>query len=562
MSSGNTSVIREFLVALGYRNDEAGLKKFESGIEQATKTVVRLATAVTATAVAVSVGVTKMASNLEALYFASIKTGASATNLKAFDRALQNLGTEAGEGLESVQALARFLRTNPGGEGYLRGLGVQTRDVNRQLLDTTDMLVDMAEKFRQMPYFLASQRAQLLGISEDTLRAMRSPGFEDEVRRMRAQMRDIGFEKASRDAHRFMMDLRGLLVQLEAFSVRVYDALSQHTGGGLRRFIEWLRANGPMLADRLADILAKLVALLARLGPLLGWVVDKLYELDKATDGWSTKLLLLGGFLKMFGGFKIVSGVFSLATAFVRLASAIGTVGTAASAAGSAGLLGWLLGPAAAGAAGYGIGTLVHKVMPDHWNDAVGRWVAKSMMLFRSSTAREAVATNDPVGYFQMLGWSKANAEGLVANLIRESNLNPRAVGDHGLAQGIAQWHPDRQAAFKNRFGKDLKDASLAEQMNFVDYELRLGNERAVGALLAAATSQRQSAEIVSRRYLRPANADAEATRRGEMAMQLSQQTTIHLHGSGNGQADARAVERAADRANERVVRSFATLTR
>ena len=38
--------------------------------------------------------------------------------------------------------------------------------------------------------------------------------------------------------------------------------------------------------------------------------------------------------------------------------------------------------------------------------------------------------------YFQGQGWSRAQAVGLVANLLKESNLNPRAVGDSGMPMG------------------------------------------------------------------------------------------------------------------------------
>ena len=82
-----SNVIKEFLVKLGYKHDEASLKQFKDGIVHATKVVVGFAAAVEATAVAVSVGVAKFASNLEALYFASIRTGSAAASLKAFDRA-------------------------------------------------------------------------------------------------------------------------------------------------------------------------------------------------------------------------------------------------------------------------------------------------------------------------------------------------------------------------------------------------------------------------------------------------------------------------------------------
>jgi hypothetical protein len=58
--------------------------------------------------------------------------------------------------------------------------------------------------------------------------------------------------------------------------------------------------------------------------------------------------------------------------------------------------------------------------------------------------------------FFQERGWSKEQSAGLVGNLIAESNLSTTAVGDGGKARGIAQWHPDRQANFRQFAGKDI----------------------------------------------------------------------------------------------------------
>lgn len=552
-----SGIIREFLVALGFKSDEAALKKFEGGIDKTTKSVVKLATVVTATALAVSIGVTKIASNLEALYFASIKTNSSATNLKSFDRALQNLGTEAGEGLQSVQGLARFLRENPSGEGFLAGLGVQTRDANDELRDTTDLLLDLSKTFAGLPYPLAHQYAGMFGISEDTLRAMRSGGFEREVLRMRAQMKNTGFEQATKDAHRFMMEMRDLVTQLEYFGIQVYNAISRRLGGGLHSLTDWLRVNGPMLAERTADILVRILDLIERITPAITWLIDQFIAWDKATNGWSTRILALLAVLKMFGGFAIIGGVLSLAGAFMKLAAGIGAA--TAAGAGGAGVLGSLGLLGVAGGVGYGIGTLIHKILPDNANDKIGEGIASVLTLFRNKTASEALATNNPMAYLRMLGWTKEQAAGLVANLQAESGMNPRAVGDGGKAVGIAQWHPDRQAAFRQRMGKNVQDASVDEQLNFVDYELRFGLERQAGAMLRAATSARQAAEIVSRYYERPAAREAEAAKRGAAAVQLAQETHIHMHGGGDPAANGRAVAHEQDRVNARLTRNMQT---
>jgi hypothetical protein len=163
----------------------------------------------------------------------------------------------------------------------------------------------------------------------------------------------------------------------------------------------------------------------------------------------------------------------------------------------------------------------------------------------------------DAVGFFQRMGWSHDAAAGLVANLQRESNLNPQAVGDNGRAYGAAQWHPDRQANFKAWSGKDIRESSLMEQLQFVHYELTQGAEQRAGRLLRAAQNAQQAGEIVSRYYERPAQADAEAARRGAAAVSLQQETNINLYGVSDPAAAGRAAAESQARVNGDIVRNL-----
>ncbi|BCF88668.1 phage tail tip lysozyme [Paraburkholderia largidicola] len=130
--------------------------------------------------------------------------------------------------------------------------------------------------------------------------------------------------------------------------------------------------------------------------------------------------------------------------------------------------------------------------------------------------------TTTAIDYFQSRGWSRSQAIGIVANLQRESQVDPTAVGDNGQAYGIAQWHKDRQDAFQKWAGNWIGNSTLEQQLGFVDYELRNGNERAAGSALAGASTPEQAADIVSRLYERPGAADSEAAARSQFAGQLS----------------------------------------
>lgn len=126
--------------------------------------------------------------------------------------------------------------------------------------------------------------------------------------------------------------------------------------------------------------------------------------------------------------------------------------------------------------------------------------------------------SQDVINYLMQKGWSREQATGIAANLYAESKFDPSAPGDGGKAYGIAQWHPDRQAQFRAFKGRDIRGSSLEDQLDFVDYELRNGNERAAGSALMGASTSGQAASIVSRKYERPADVWGQANARSQIA--------------------------------------------
>ena len=129
------------------------------------------------------------------------------------------------------------------------------------------------------------------------------------------------------------------------------------------------------------------------------------------------------------------------------------------------------------------------------------------------------------VGILQQLGWTKNQAIGIAANLKQESEFRPSAVGDGGKAYGVAQWHPDRQANFASVMGKSIVGSSLEDQLKFLTYEMRRGNEIAAGRKLEAAATPQAAAAVVSRYYERPKDTEAEMQRRAEIATRIAAAT-------------------------------------
>ena len=117
------------------------------------------------------------------------------------------------------------------------------------------------------------------------------------------------------------------------------------------------------------------------------------------------------------------------------------------------------------------------------------------------------------VAFFIQQGWTLEQSVGIVANLEAESGLRHDAVGDSGLAYGIAQWHPPRQSHFAGLMGKHIRQSSFEEQLAFVHAELQ-STEKAAGTALAACTTAADAGACVSKLYERPADREGEAAKR------------------------------------------------
>ncbi|SEI99013.1 hypothetical protein SAMN04244579_02721 [Azotobacter beijerinckii] len=553
-----SEVIKEFLVGLGFKVDEKGLKTFTGGIGSATKAVTNLVTTLAGASLTIAAGVSAFASNLEGLYFASQRVGASAESLKAADYAARDLGASAQEVRGSLEGMARFLRDNPGGEGFLQSLGVQTRDAQGNIKDTTDLLIGLGQRLSAMPWYQARQYASVLGIDENTLRAIMSGEFARKVEENRRSLSRSGLDQASKDAHEFMTNLREVGREFEVLSILIQSELMRSLGPELKDFANWLEQNGPMIAEQVGDVAESIFDLAEQSGPYLSQTVQFFRDLDEATDGWSTKLLIAAGVLKVLGGGGLLKAIPGLAS---------------------------LLPVGAAAAGGWAAGTWLNEQIDKAISKAAGKettlgaWIYDA--LHPDQGGPEDPAKNIPaqgasgmagrdlatfaMDFFRSKGWSNAQSAGLVANLTAESNLDPAALGDFGRAKGIAQWHPDRQQAFKNWAGFSLwdKQADIMKQLEFVQYELTQGAEQKAGRLLQAAQNARDAGSVVSRYYERPgideAAKDEAAAKRGAMAVQLNQRTEIHVSGGSDPSATARAVAGEQDRVNQELARNMNT---
>lgn len=168
---------------------------------------------------------------------------------------------------------------------------------------------------------------------------------------------------------------------------------------------------------------------------------------------------------------------------------------------------------------------------------------AANLAFLKGRKTQAGVSEAQALSYFQSQGWTRAQAAGIVANLKRESGLNGASVGDNGSAYGLAQWHPDRQAAFKAQFGRDIRNSTAQEQLAFVQYELTRGSEKGAGSLLRGTTDAMSAGATLSQFYERPADRAGESATRAAMALAIAGSGTGPLRSAANAAGGNSSVE-------------------
>lgn len=78
-------------------------------------------------------------------------------------------------------------------------------------------------------------------------------------------------------------------------------------------------------------------------------------------------------------------------------------------------------------------------------------------------------------------GWTRAQAAGIVGNLVQESTLRPNAT--NGNATGLAQWIGSRAKLFQHVEGVPLMGAKFSKQLDFINWELHHSEGKAGRAL-------------------------------------------------------------------------------
>ncbi|WP_151867445.1 cell wall hydrolase [Acinetobacter soli] len=219
-------VIRDFLVALGFQTDNAGLAKMQGAMAGVELKAKALNLALMSLATGAVIAVRQTASELDKLYFSSQRIGASATNITAFGNAISQMGGNAESALGTLEGLAEKMRNSPGYEGMLNGLGVSTKEANGDMRDRVEVMKDLSGVLSQMPAYQANAYAQSLGIDQNTLLAMRDGKFLQNMEKYQKIQKELGMnDDLTKSGNEFMTEYRDLTMMTKTgFQVIVMHA--------------------------------------------------------------------------------------------------------------------------------------------------------------------------------------------------------------------------------------------------------------------------------------------------------------------------------------------------
>lgn len=279
----NAETLKDFLISLGFKVDEAGARKFDAVVAGTTLKAIELGVKVEAAALSVVAFTAKIASGLDDLYWASQRTGATVEGIKQIGYAVSQVGGSVDGARGSLENLARFMRNNPGAEGFLNRLGVQTRDASGNMRDMATIFTGVGQRLSSMPYYRANQYAQMLGLDENTLMAMRR-GIGEYMGQYNAMKKAIGFnpEQAAAASNRFMTSLRSLGEMAGMARDKIGSSLADGLTGSLDRLRRQVMENFPKIEGAITAGVKGVLWF----GEIIGRVVYRLIQLTGDIINW------------------------------------------------------------------------------------------------------------------------------------------------------------------------------------------------------------------------------------------------------------------------------------
>ena len=461
----SSEILQEYLIKVGYKTDISSLKKLQTGLSDTSKKILAIGGTAIAAIGAMEVATSAFAFSMRDMFFQSKLSGSTVKNIMSIGTASKSVGVDSDTMAASIKRLGISLKTNPGLQGFVEALGVTVEG-----RDTSDVILDLVKASKEYGPAIGAQLAAQFGLDTETFLLL-ADGI-DKINKKKAEnnklFSDLGYDpkKSQQDVEQYTERLDKLGLTFDIVSSKILSSL-------LPAFNS--------VADFFSDAMGGLNDYLSGIKDSIGF-----------TEGLS----------------NVVNRISS-----PRIKSKARTHGKGIEETPVTGQT--VLGKLAGGAADVALSA------SNKAHDFTVEKMQQGKNIANKAVNQAKLTAEDVVDFFMKKGRTKEQSIGIAANLQQESGFNPSAVGDKGQAFGLAQFHKDRQQNFKKLFGKDIKESTGQEQLEFIHHEMTKGTEQAAGRKLSKETTSAGAAASISKNFERPADREGEVFKRSQIAIAL-----------------------------------------
>lgn len=560
----DSETLREYLIKIKYDVDDNSERRMTDAIGLATKSIVALGAALVSAAGTLAITVSKIADTFDRLYYSAQRTNSSVQSLKSLAFAVSQLGGTYQGAMQSIENFGKLLRTNPGYESMVKGLGVVTRQ-NGKLRETTEIAKDLAKALASQPYYIQYQFAEAFGLDEDTFRALQSGELSRRIEEYARKTRAMGVDmdqasRVGRDLSNVWRDLGGTL---EILGTKLMETFGPSIANAIKEFDKWIQEHSDdivwfigEIGKALSDLSRDFLQAAKDLKPFIDGLIEVIRTL-MGPDGLKNTFNLFATWLEDTWVGKVIKSFNEVLDAWRKFSEEFGLTGKPKGPAEFGAELGkntqkmisewwdeWFKkqggGPAEEGMGG-GSGSSDDRKQPGwkrFWNWMTGGGTAAASEMpggGRVGAGGTAVPGTAGVGtakvpinkmkaaqesyeFWRGKGLTHEQALGIVANEQAESGFNPRAVGDGGRAHGLYQHHPDRRANIYRGTGINISTADANQQREGAYWEMTQGGEKKTWEAIKNAKTPEEAAAIFSSMFERPAARNEAARNRAAIA--------------------------------------------
>ena len=301
----SAETIKEFLVGLGFKVDEAGLAKFSAGIASASLRVTALAAATAAAAGVIVAGVQKIAADFDQMDKLATQFRTTADAIDEFADVAGILGIKeetAVEGLKNLDSAIVDVSMDMGrAKAVFADLGISVKDAAGNLKPTTEVMAELAEKFKGMEKGKQIRVMERLGLDPALLKV-----FNADMAALREEMEAIDkaagldFGQAMEESKALMKIWRAMQQEIQKWKLLFKTALESVSVKLMPKFRAQIRA----ITDAMINFRRKVMDNLPKAIEAIMPIIDVIMRIAEAFIKITTRIAsgamtIIGWLLKL-----------------------------------------------------------------------------------------------------------------------------------------------------------------------------------------------------------------------------------------------------------------------